>query len=81
LLLIGSVSEKLQLTKAAESELVTGVYYMTLTERIEGLYVIFRRPVTGSRPTAKNFDANNRLPLVNKEICMALLNNGQTGTG
>jgi hypothetical protein len=54
---------------------------MTPTERIARLYFIFRRPVKGSRPTANNFDANNRLPLVNKERCVALLNNGQTGTG
>jgi len=54
---------------------------MTLTERIARFYVIFRRPVTGSRPTAKTFDASNRSPLANKERCVTLLNNGLTGTG
>jgi len=53
---------------------------MTLTEHTAWQY-IFRRPVTGSRPTAKNFDASNRSPLANKERFVTLLNNGLTGTG
>jgi len=54
---------------------------MTPAERIAQFYVIFRRPVTGSRPTAKNFDASDRSPLANRERCVIILNNGQAGTG
>ena len=40
---------------------------MTPTESIARFYVIFRRSVTGSRPTAKKFDASDRSPLAMKK--------------